>query len=210
MAFDPDEHHRRSIRLRGYDYSGPGAYFVTICTERRRCLFGDIADGEMRLNEYGRLVSECWHDLPRHYGCVQSDAFVVMPNHVHGIVMLTDDRDPEVRSGSQPTSLTHTLTTDPGVGAGLQPARPRPAPRKRHGLPEIVRGFKTFSSRRINEARNTQGTRLWQRSYYERVVRNEDELQRIREYIVHNPLGWATDEDNPANLKAAVRPTSGR
>jgi len=173
--YDPARHHRRSIRLRAYDYSQAGAYFVTICAQNRQCLFGEVADGEMRLNDAGRMVHDVWNDLPRHYAGVELDAFVVMPNHVHAIVII-------VGAGLKPA---------PTVRAGL-----KPAPTK-HGLPEIVRGFKTFSSRRINEMRQTSGVAVWQRNYYEHIVRDEESLNRIREYVVNNPLRWEWDRENP-------------
>ena len=176
MKFKPERHHRRSIRLQGYNYAQAGAYFVTVCTQRRDCLFGDVSEGQMRLNSLGTIVQACWADLPHHYAHVELDAFVVMPNHVHGIILLTD------------------------VGAGFKPAPTRPVPANRHGLPEIVRAFKTFSARRINERRAAPGVPIWQRNYYEHVIRNEDDLQRIREYIQSNTLKWKDDPDNPLNL----------
>ncbi|HOK59079.1 MAG TPA: hypothetical protein PKZ07_19890 [Sedimentisphaerales bacterium] len=166
------QHHRHSIRLKGYDYSLSGAYFVTICMYDRACLFGAVVDGDMRLNDAGRVVYDVWNDLPNHYGYVELDAFVVMPNHVHGIIVI--------------------------VGAGLKPAptESKPAP-TRHGLPEIIRGFKTFSSRRINELRGTPGMPVWQRNYYEHIIRNEESLHRIRSYIANNPIRWYLDQENP-------------
>ena len=160
---------RKSIRLKDYDYSQAGAYFVTSCVKEKECLFGQIVDENMILNEYGRIVLSCWNDLPNHYSHVRLDAFQIMPNHVHGIIFI--------------------------VGAGFKPA---PTPTKRHGLPEIVRGFKTFSARRINESRRTPGVSIWQRNYYDRIIR-DDELNRIREYIIYNPLKWDLDNDNPQN-----------
>lgn len=91
MKYDPQRHHRRSIRLRGYDYAQPGAYFVTVVAQQRACLFGDVVDGEMRLNDAERVVAYTWHDLPNHVGGITLDAFVVMPNHVHGIIIITND-----------------------------------------------------------------------------------------------------------------------
>ena len=176
------ERRRRSIRLRGFDYAQAGAYFVTICTRRSACVLGEVVAGEVRLSEAGRVVQTVWEGLPRHYPHVQLDAWIIMPNHVHGIVI---------------------LTADP-VGAGLKPApttpdAPAPAnvKRTRHGLPEIVRAFKTFSARRINAARGTQGTAFWQRNYYEHVIRNEAALDRIRQYIEDNPARWHEDPENP-------------
>ena len=161
-----DSHRRRSLRLRGYDYSWAGAYFVTVCTYNRACLFGEIVNGEMRLNGVGQVARRVWDGLPRHYRHVELDAVVVMPNHVHGILTL--------------------------VGAGF-----KPAPTPRHGLPEIVRAFKTFSARRINGLRHTPGVPVWQRNYYEHIIRNETALNRVRQYIMDNPARWAEDPENP-------------
>jgi REP element-mobilizing transposase RayT len=154
----------------------------------------------MQMTPYGVLVQACWHDLPHHYPHVRLDAFTVMPNHVHGIIILTGNT---VEAGSQPVvgaGLKPVVGAGlkPVVGAGLKPAPTGPAPTgKRHGLPEIVRAFKTFSSRRINELRGTPGTPIWQRNYYEHIIRSEDELKRVREYIANNALQWALDRENP-------------
>jgi REP-associated tyrosine transposase len=189
---------RRSIRLRGYDYSQVGAYFVTICTEDRECVLGEVVAGEMRRNDAGAIALAVWSDLPRHYTHVQVDAFVAMPNHVHGIIVLTDDVDADVGVGA--------------VGAGLKPARTEPAPtepaptepaptepaptERRHGLPEVVRAFKTFSARGINELRGTPGVRVWQRNYYEHIIRSAASLEQIRTYIETNPERWLLDREN--------------
>ncbi|BCX13327.1 MAG: hypothetical protein KatS3mg067_2265 [Thermosynechococcus sp.] len=173
---------RRSIRLKGYDYSQAGAYFITICTKDRACLFGEVVDGEMRLNDFGQVVHGVWNNLPNHYAGVEMDAFVVMPNHVHGIVVI-------VGAGLKPaptTTAAPTTTTAP----------------TQHGLPEIIRGFKTFSARRINELRSTPGVPVWQRNYYEHIIRNEESLHRIREYIANNPLKWQLDQENPDRVGA--------
>ena len=167
---------RRSIRLKEYDYSQAGAYFITICAINRKILFGEIVESGIRINPFGLVVNECWEDLPRHYDFLDLDAFIVMPKHVHGILMLTDH---------------------PNVGAGLKPAPTS----KRHALPEIVRALKTFSSRRINEIRGTPGTPIWHRNYFEHVIRNEIDLEETREYIQNNPLKWVEDENHPANMK---------
>jgi REP element-mobilizing transposase RayT len=247
MPYDPDIHHRRSIRLRGYDYSLAGAYFVTIITHQRAHALGRIHDGVVTLSEAGRIVQSCWDDLPNHYAYVELDAFAIMPNHVHGIIVLTDE--PEERAGLRPAHTTEGNATSHApaapVRAGLRPAhtdeaptaaaqaslepactdaanaqpalaradpRPaqtdaagvqpapvraglRPAPAlKRHGLPEIVRAFKSFSARRINVARQVRGAPFWHRNYYEHIIRNEDSLNRIRHYIATNPSRWADDK----------------
>jgi len=201
MPYDPDIHHRRSIRLRGYDYTLAGAYFVTIITHHRARALGHIHDGVVTLTEAGRIAQACWDDLPNHYAHVELDAFVIMPNHVHGIIVLTDEpaeraglrpahttesnAAPHVRTGRGPTP-TEKAPTAP-VRAGLRPALPR------HGLPEIVRAFKSFSARRINKARQVRGVPFWHRNYYEHIIRNEDSLNRIRAYIATNPSRWADD-----------------
>jgi len=185
MKYNPDIHHRRSIRLKGYDYAQPGAYFITICTHHRECLFGDVVDGEMRLNTFGKIVEWTWRDLPNHIVNIVLDAFVVMPNHVHGIVIIVDDHH-MVGAGSEPAP------TEPA------PTEPAPTNRKRHGLPEIVRQFKTFSARRINKHRGVRGVPVWQRNYYEHIVRDENALNRIREYIRNNPFNWSMDQENPS------------
>lgn len=156
---------RRPLRLPHYDYASAGAYFVTICTEERICLLGNIRDSTMRMNQFGEVVETCWRELPNHYPHVKLDSFVVMPNHVHGIIML------------EPT-------------ANL--------PGKRSAIPEIVRAFKSFSTRRINMLRNASGQSVWQHGYYEHVVRNEISLAEIREYIAGNPAQWLTDGNHPA------------
>ena len=170
-----NKHHRRSIRLKGFDYAQAGAYFVTVCTHNRACLFGDEVRGEIRLNGAGRLVQSVWGGLPDHYPYIDMDAFVIMPNHVHGIVWL---------KGSDNVGAT---------GAGL-----KPAPTVRHGLPEIVRAFKTFSARQINAMRSTFGISVWQRNYFEHIIRNDETLQLIRKYIADNPARWAEDVENPS------------
>ena len=169
----PNNRRRNTLRLQGFDYTQLGAYFVTICTRNRECFLGEVGNGKMRLNDAGRLVKTVWDELPRHYPHIQLDAYIIMPNHVHGIVWLTR-------------------------GAGLKPAPTNTNDDKaRHGLPEIVRAFKTFSARRINSLRRTVGTPLWQRNYYEHVIRNDESLNRIRQYIMDNPSRWDEDPENP-------------
>jgi hypothetical protein len=155
MGFDLAKPQRRSIRLARYDYTEPGAYFVTVCAWGKKCLFGKVVDGEMQLNRWGESVRETWDRLPRHYPYVELDAFVIMPNHVHGIIFL-------VGAGFKPALLGDPSADEATTGrmrAGL-----KPAPTTRHELPEIIRAFKTFSARRINERRRTPGIRLWQRN----------------------------------------------
>ena len=173
------EPRRRSGRLRGYDYSTPGAYFITVCTQNRLPLFGEVENGDMEANGPGSVVEECWTKLPDHYDNLVLDAFILMPNHVHGVIILEDG----------PTC----------VGAGFKPALPAAVSRGRHGVPEIVRAFKTFSARKINEMRASTGTPVWQRGFYDHVIRNQRELDRVRAYVIDNPRRWDEDVDNPVN-----------
>jgi REP element-mobilizing transposase RayT len=164
-----------------YDYSEAGVYFVTAVTADRHALFGEVRDGVMRPSRRGFIVEECWKDLVNHYEHLELDEFVVMPNHIHGVICLRD-----------------------AGRAGLKPAPTSDV--RRHGLSEIVRAFKTFSARRINKLRGTQGTPVWQRNYYERVVRNERELNAIREYIRANPLSWHLDRENAEGNPTVIAP----
>ena len=160
-------HNRHSMRLKHYDYSSPGAYFVTICAEDRRNTFGAVRDGGIIFNDYGKIVHETWKWLGEQYQHVQIDEFVIMPNHMHGIIIIDYDR----RGGSR------TAPT----------AKQKP-------LGGLIGAFKTVSSKQINKLRNTQGTSIWQRNYYEHVIRNEYDLDNTREYITNNPANWETDE----------------
>jgi REP element-mobilizing transposase RayT len=168
----PNDRHprRRPLRLPGYDYSHAGAYFITVCTHDRVMLFGEVIDRDVPLNEMSMIVQKAWDDLPTHYPAIDLDAFIVMPNHVHGIIILADE------------------------------------PEMRHAIPEIVRGFKTFPARRINERAGKRGI-VWQRGYYEHVIRNDKALGRIRDYIANNPARWA---DDPDNISRAVSAETGR
>ncbi len=193
MKYNPDYHHRRSIRLKGYDYRQAGAYFVTICTQDRECLFGEIVDGEMRLNELGQIVREEWFITAalRPYVRLAEDEFVVMPNHIHGIIWIVDDDAVGARRRRAPT--VHRAPT----------VRRAPTATEQFGqpvagsLPTIIRAFKSCTTRRINEMRRTPGASVWQRNYYEHIIRSEDSLNRIRQYILENPARWSMDRENP-------------
>ncbi|MCL6641864.1 MAG: transposase [Candidatus Bipolaricaulota bacterium] len=179
MRFDAERHHRRNIRLKGYDYSQPGAYFITICTRERLCLFGEVVDGEMQLNEYGHIALECWKEIPLHFPQAELDAFVVMPNHVHGIIVIIDVDVGATHASPLP------LSSD---------ARPRGP--QRQSVSSIVGSFKSAATKHINEYRGTPGAPVWQRNYYEHIIRNDESLHRIREYIETNPARWALDREN--------------
>ena len=168
--YNQDIHHRKSIRLRGYDYTGEGAYYITVVTHGRFSLFGDIVDGDMRLNDAGQIIVDAWKWLGIQYQYVALDSYVVMPNHLHGVIVIADpDTD---NSGNWSVH--------------------------RKPLGRLVAAFKTVSTKQFNLVQNTLGQRLWQRNYYEHVIRNDDELDRVRKYISDNPSSWETDRENPA------------
>jgi putative transposase len=182
---DPDRYHRRSIRLSGYDYTQPGAYFVTICTHRQEPLFGAVVDGEMVLNKYGQIVDEEWCNTAKLRPYVKLDVHVVMPNHFHGILWIEHDD-----TGGRGTAH----------GRGMA----RHAPTREFGkpvagsLPTIVRAFKSAVTKQVNQIRRTPGIPVWQRNYWEHVVRTERALDAIRRYIADNPARWSLDRYNPA------------
>jgi putative transposase len=191
------QHHRRSIRLRGYDYAQSGAYFVTICTQDRACLFGAVVDGAMRLNEAGRIIQEVWEGLPRFYPGIAIDAFVVMPNHIHGIIILVGAGPCACPAG--PCACPAGPCACPGPTETGQPQGVAPTTLS---LPDVVHRFKTMTTKRYIDGVKTRGWhpfpgRLWQRNYYEHIIRNEESLTRIRQYIVENPLRWHLDRENP-------------
>ncbi len=188
---DTQARRRRSIRLVAHDYSSPGAYFVTLCTHNRECLLGEIVHDEMRPNDFGRIVQTAWAELPGHYPNVQLDAFVVMPNHVHGIIIITL---PDAAHGPVGAIYELPLRT---LGEPLPPHPPADIRvRRRMLLSRIVGRFKMTTAKAINLARGTHGTPVWQRNYYEHVIRPAHALDRIRAYIVANPARWAMDQYN--------------
>lgn len=188
--FDPDKHRRRSIRLPGYDYTRPAAYFVTVCTRNRECLFGDVVDGEMRLNELGETVRACWHEIPDHFPHVGLDEFVIMPNHVHGILVIVETNVVGARhvGARHAVPLRQTQRTE-------QFGKPLAG-----SIPTIIRSFKSAVTKRINDLRGTAGITVWQRNYYEHVIRDEESLNRIRQYIIENPRRWHLDRENPDRM----------
>ncbi|MFZ5857732.1 MAG: transposase [Chloroflexota bacterium] len=241
------QHHRRSIRLKGYDYSQAGVYFVTIVTWGRLMLFGKIENGEMKLNRYGEIVQKWWNDIPNHFPNVETGAFVIMPNHVHGVIIITedgrgtvpvphdttitqhrgdmaappqnDDLDETSQGGETPP--LHGTNTD-GRGTvpvpcdttisqhqGEMAAPPQnddldetnqggeTPPLRKPTLGQIVAYFKYKSTKEINVMDGGRIAKLWQRNYYEHIVRNEHEMENIWNYIESNPAMWATDDENP-------------
>ena len=184
-----EKQHRRSIRLKGYDYANSGAYFVTIVTQGRACLFGEIVNGATRLNDAGSVIERWWIELNNKFRTVETDDFVIMPNHFHGIVVIPVGADLCVGPDSE------------GAHIG--------APLRRVPLPAIVQWFKTMTTNEYLRGVKTLGWasfqgQLWQRNYYEHVIRDEESLNRIREYILNNPAQWAYDPENPAATAAEL------
>lgn len=231
MSYDPEIHHRRSIRLKGYDYSQAGAYFITICTYNRNCIFGEIRDGQMHLNEIGRIVETEWLKTSEIRDNVELDAFVVMPNHLHGTIIITGKAgtDDAIGANDSPNSVDMTVGADrrppdddiglhvggrapdrgikSNVGADRRPpdddiglhvgAHGRaPLRRQPKSIGSIIAGFKSTVTKQINTIRNTPGAPVWQRNYYEHIIRNEEAFTRIQQYIIENPAQWQYDQEN--------------
>ncbi len=227
MRYDPDKHHRRSIRLKGYDYSQQGAYFVTLCAQNRETLFGDIVGKTLRLNDAGQMVAEEWLHLEDEFPFVETDAHVVMPNHFHGILVIVGDAsvganlvfahhrgaghqgDHKDLPNDDPAAANLALAHHRGAGhQGDHKDRPNKVRRPAGTLPgtlgRIIQAFKSRTTHAYIMGVRHKGWpqlsgRLWQRNYYEHIVRDEADLNRLREYIETNPLRWALDNLNPAN-----------
>jgi REP element-mobilizing transposase RayT len=175
---------RKRARLPGFNYASPGAYFVTACTHKRACLFGEILDGQMHLSGPGEIVCTVWQDLPLHFSDLDLDAKVVMPNHLHAILVLQPSvgaKHPELPGASPLHVLTGAHGTRPG------------------SIPALVQNAKSVSTRRINFLRGTPGATVWQRGYYEHIIRTPSGLDRLRRYIESNPARWELDRENPVN-----------
>ena len=179
MIKDSEKHKRRSIRLREYDYSQTGGYFITICTYGGKYLFGDVVNEQMELNEYGITVKREWLKTAELRKNIVLDEYIIMPNHFHGVILIMDDgrgtlqRAPTVEQFGKPVS---------------------------NSIPTIIRLFKSTTTKQINQIRNTPAFPVWQRNYYEHIIRNEDKLYKIRQYIQNNPLKWHMDRENPERV----------
>ncbi|MGE0680570.1 MAG: transposase [Candidatus Binatia bacterium] len=191
MSDTVGRHHRRSIRLPGYDYSQPGMYFVTICVEGKACLFGEVVKGEMVTNKIGKIVEDEWLKTAVLRPSVKLDEYVVMPNHFHGIVEISH----ECRGTARRAPTTNSPSREGETSRAPASEFGKPAP---GSLPTIVRAFKSAVTQCVHDLRGASGASLWQRNYYEHVIRNEDDLRRIREYIQTNPVRWELDRENPA------------
>ena len=213
MTYNPDKHHRRSIRFKGYDYTQAGAYFVTIVTQGRECLFGRVVNGDMHLNDAGQMIERWWSALSNKFPHVIPDAAIVMPNHFHGIIVITDGpiddnaaaavgADQRVRPmpGTHADGGTHT-----GVPLRVCPETGAARPSFDAGVPQIVQWFKTMTTNAYIRGVKTLGWapfpgKLWQRNYYEHIIRDENAHHRIRHYIINNPAQWNADNENPEKV----------
>ncbi len=190
-----------SARAKWWNYDNPGDYFITICTKNRKNLFGYIKDGEMILNEYGKIVSECWYDLPNHYDNIVLGEFQIMPNHIHCIVGVKESKSESTKFESAPveTGFKPVCTaTDSNpiceMDSNTADINPNENPdSKIHGVFEFMRALKSFSSRNINEVRNTKGISNWQERFHDHIIRDEAEYNRIKNYIINNPKKWDKD-----------------
>jgi len=172
MKYNSKKHHRRSIRLKEYDYSQPGLYYITICTYNRELLFGNIFNNKIFLNNAGIMVKKFWCEIPLHFPITKLDEYIIMPNHIHGIIKIIENDDKTV-GGQNFDPLLHPPKNQ------FQKIIPR-------SIGSIIRGFKTGVTKWFRN--NTEIHPIWQRNYYEHIIRNEDDLDRIRQYIIDNPL----------------------
>lgn len=166
------------MRLENFDYSQAGLYFVTICTKDRKCIFSEINHGIMMLNQIGIIANQCWCNIPNHYQNINLDAYVIMPNHIHGII--------EISERSQAVVSRHASTLQLGNG-------------KLHNLSMIVGSFKSAVTHQVNIMNHNDNLDIWQKSFYDHIIRDENSLQRIRRYIEANPYRWPYDNENPEN-----------
>ncbi len=189
--FDPKIHHRRSIRLQGYDYSQAGMYFITLCTQKRECLLGEIVDGHIQLNDAGRMVQTVWDEIPSHYSGADIDVFIAMPNHIHGIIAIVGAGPRACPDSVEPQANGQPQAT--GQPQGVAPTG--------LSLSDVVHRFKTMTTKRYADGVKQKGlppfsAKLWQRNYWEHIIPNEVELGAIREYIQNNPAQWELDRLN--------------
>lgn len=176
----PKQPHRKILRLKDYDYSQQGAYFVTLCSERRKNLFGIISGGEMQLVEHGKTLAATWDALGQRFPNIELDSFIVMPNHIHGIIRIVGAGSPR-----------------PGKGIAKAQGGETPPLQEKASLSKNMAYFKYQTTKLINELRGTPGIKIWQRSFYEHIIRDDESFNRISEYIATNPLRWDLDRENP-------------
>ena len=192
MNYNPEKHHRRSIRLKGFDYTKPGGYYITIVAQERQCLFGEVMNWKMVLNDFGKIIEYHWQKLPQHFKHIKLEVFQIMPNHFHGVIMITDTVICRGKAFNVKNSTIESKSFKNALPLTVRPHGTKPG-----SLAAIVQNFESVTTRKINRIRKTPGQKLWQRNYYEHIIRNDYDLNRIREYIMNNPLQWEMDDENP-------------
>jgi len=208
MKFDPKNHHRRSMRLKGYDYASPGAYFVTMVTYLREQIFGEVVNGKMKCTALGEIVREEW---VRSIGIRKEiqlfeDEFVVMPNHVHAIVWMVE-KDGNMQVGADGVCLDmgnantkKSASLKRGANLAPQPGTPQRFIRRPGSLGSFIAGYKAAVTSRAGRELNMTG--IWQRNYYDHIIRNEVDYERIYAYMEVNPINWKDDDENPGRRRA--------
>ena len=179
MKYNSDQHHRRSIRIPGYDYSQEGWYYITICTQDRIPKFGKVINDQIHLNSFGKIVEKEWKKTESMRFNVNLDEYIIMPNHIHGIIQIVENDD--YRRGT----MHRAPTTTEQFGKPVN-----------NSIPTIIRSFKSTVTKQINEMRNTPGIRIWQRNFWEHIIRDDKDLNRIQIYIRNNPINWENDDLN--------------
>lgn len=209
MKYNPLIHNRKSIRLKGYDYSQSGAYFITICTNKKENIFGEIINDLMVLNEKGKIIQNEWEKTNQIRPEIIIDEYIIMPDHIHGIIIISnpvgvnrnspqiDNNSPSVSNSPQIDNNPPNVSNTPQMLENINRQNKLQSPKKTIG--SIVRGFKSTTTKQINLIRNTYDESLWQRDYYDRIIRDEEELNAIRKYIQNNPLNWAIRNTKKAN-----------
>ncbi|MCD4652701.1 transposase [bacterium] len=187
MVYNPEKHNRKSVRLKGYDYSQPGFYYVTICTQDRTERFGGVSDDEMILNDAGEMVDSEWNRIPERYNHVIIDTYKIKPNHMHGIIVI----------GCRGVVSAPSMKADKPGGMNGDGAETTPLPT----LGQMIARFKYLITKTLNKIDGSPGRRVLQRGFHDHIIRNEEELNRIRKYIEDNPRSWKNDENNPENRK---------
>ena len=229
MKYDPKRRRSESIRLKGYDYSQPGAYFVTICSYNRIPIFGHVVDGEMHLNEYGKVVDEFWDNVALHFPNVEIDVSVVMPNHVHAVIVIKDTGEgtsplqknrptlgqKDAGEGTSPLQKNRSTLGQKDKGEGTSPLqgnRPvlgqrdkgegtSPLQKNKPTLGQIVAYYKYQTIKLIKQMGVRHDKPVWQKDYYDHIIRNEDDLNEVRQYVLYNSSKWEMDKNNPVNIK---------
>jgi REP element-mobilizing transposase RayT len=204
MKYNPEIHRRRSIRLKGYDYGQLGVYCITLCTHEKQCWFGEIRDSKMCLNQLGNIVVQEWLRTPQMRPEIVLDEWIMMPNHLHGILIITDASPTSVGAHRRAPLSGHAPLSEPAPLSQKSPnqhppnsnlSNPPQLRRHSNSLSSIIAGFKSTTTKRINVIRETPRIPLWQRNYYESVVRDTEHLEHVRNYIRANPSCWIDDPE---------------